>query len=279
MRVYSRTIPYRKPGEKFWLVPFSDLHYGSSACEKHRFIDMLKRHGKAKNTLLIGNGDMLDCIVASDHKRFRPETIDPELMMVAGNVQSDWIDQEVNWFCEQVNTYVNPDNLLGLGRGNHEETILKYHSTDPAKRICKRLNTYNLGYSWFYHLNFKRPGTGYQRLVLYGHHGWGGGTRTEGGGMTRYCRHAERIHADICLYSHSHDCWVKPIVEVDSSSGRVAEVLKLVVETGAFLKTFSDSDVPTYSEQAGYPPRNLGCPVIEITTPKGTDVFRLKGKV
>ena len=278
MKVYSRTIPYQKPGEKFLLVPMSCIHYGAAACEKNRFAQLLRRYGRKPNTMLVTLGDMVDCIVAKDHKRFRPSCIDPD--MLAGNVaQEDWIDTQVNWFSSQLESYVAPENLLGLGRGNHEETILKYHSTDPAKRICERLDTYNLGYSWFYHLNFKRKGTGYQKLILYGHHGWGGGTRTEGGGMTRYCRHAERIHADICLYSHSHDCWVKPIVEVGSDGGRVAEVLKLVVETGAFLKTFSDSDVPTYSEQAGYPPRNLGCPVIEITTPTDKDGFKLKGTV
>ena len=278
MRVYSRTIFHSKPGEKFTLVPISDIHYGAAACEKTRLISTLKRYGRKANTLLIFPGDMVDFIVAKDHKRFWPSFIDPD--MLAGNVaQEDWIDQEVNWFCSQVETYVNPDILLGIGRGNHEDSILKYHSTDPAKRIAQRLNTDSLGYTWFYHLNFKRAGTGYQKLVLYGNHGFGGGTRTEGGSMTRYCRHAERIHADICLYGHDHDAWVKPIVEVDSSGGKVREVIKLVVDCGTFLKTFSDSDVPTYSEQAGYPPRNLGCPVIEITTPVDGGGFRLKGTV
>ena len=279
MKVYSRTIPYKKPGEKFTLIPFSDLHYGAAACEKHRFIDMLKQYGRAKNTLMLGNGDMVDCIVAKDHKRFRPSCIDPD--MLAGNVaQEDWIDQQVNWFCCQMETYVDPANLLGIGRGNHEDSILKYHSTDPAKRIAQRLKTDALGYTYFYHLNFKRPSTGYEKLVIYGNHGFGGGTRTEGGSMTRYCRHAERIVADICMYGHDHDMWVKPIINVDSSHQRVSEASKLVVDCGTYLKTFSDSDVPTYSEQAGYPPRNLGCPVIEITTP--SDKYRgfyLKGTV
>ena len=278
MKVYSRTIPYKKPGETWTLVPVSDIHYGAAACEKGRFISTMKKYGRAKNTLLVFNGDMLDCIVAKDHKRFRPSSIDPD--MLAGNTaQEDWIDLQVNWFCTQIEAYVAPENLLGVGSGNHEDAILKYHSTDPTKRIAQRLNTDCLGYTWFYHLNFKREGTGYQRLVLYGNHGFGGGTRTEGGSMTRDCRHAERIHADICLYGHDHDCWIKPIVEVDSSKGRVSEVQKLVVDCGTFMKTFSDGAVPTYSEQAGYPPRNLGCPVIEITTPTDTDGFKLRGTV
>ena len=278
MRVYSRTIPYSKPGEKFWLVPFGCVHYGAAACEKTRFTQTLRHYGRKPNTMLIALGDMVDCIVAKDHKRFRPSCIDPD--MLAGNVaQEDWIDQQVNWFCSQMESYVDPDNLLGIGRGNHEDAILKYHSTDPARRIAQRLDTGALGYTFFYHLNFKREGTGYQKLIVYGNHGFGGGTRTEGGSMTRYCRHAERMHADICLYAHDHDAWVKPIVEVDSSGGKVREVIKLVVDCGTFLKTFSDSDVPTYSEQAGYPPRNLGCPVIEITTPTDTDGFKLKGTV
>ena len=279
MRVHSRTIPYQKPGEKFTLVPISDVHYGAAACEKGRFVSTLKRHGRAKNTLLVFVGDVIDCIVPGDKKRFRPETIDPELMVVDDKIKSNWIDLEVRWFCEQIEKYVSPSNLLGIGRGNHEDEIAKRSGTDPLDNICYRLKTESLGYTWFYHLNFKMPGTGYQRLYVYGNHGFGGGGRTEGGSMTKYCRSSERIHADICLHGHDHDCWIKPIVEVDSSTGKVREVQKLIVDCGTFMKTFSDSDIPTYSEKAGYPPRNLGCPVIEITTPTGTDGFRLKGTV
>jgi len=280
MRVHSRSIPYKKPGEKFTLVPFSDLHYGTTLCEKGRFIEMLKEYGRAKNTLLIGNGDYLDCIVSRDGKRFRPEAIDPELMMVNGEIQGDWIDGEVNWFCDIMQKHVSPDNLLGLGTGNHEDMILKYHSSDPVKRIARRLNAPRLGYTWFYHLHFKRPGTGYQRLTVFGHHGFGGGGRTEGGTVTKYCRHAERYEADICLYGHDHDMWVKPIVNIDGGTGRVWGNKKYVIDTGTFMKTHGDDIIPTYPEIAGYPPRNLGYPVIEITTPtsKGGR-FHLKGTV
>lgn len=279
MKVYSRTVPYERDGETFYVIPFSDLHYGAAACEKNRFINMLKQWGRNKNALLIDNGDACDCIIAHDHKRFRPSTIDPELIF--GIVpQEDWIDQEVNWYCQQIETHVAGAAFLGIASGNHHDKILQYHSTDPTKRIAQRLRTECLGYSYYFHLNFKREGRGYQKLIIYGNHGFGGGTRTEGGSMTKYCRHAERMRADICLYSHDHDCWIKPVVDVDSRGGQVSEVPKLVVDTGTFLKTFSTTDVPTYSELAGYPPRQLGYPVLEIRTPApDSPHFELRGTV
>ena len=52
MRVYSRTIPYTKPGETFTLVPISDVHYGAAACEKNRFISTLRKHGKDRKSVV-----------------------------------------------------------------------------------------------------------------------------------------------------------------------------------------------------------------------------------
>jgi len=263
MKVYSKTIPYEKDGEKFTLIGFGDVHYGSANCDKSLFIHTLRRHGKARNTYLIDMGDACDAIVPKDAKRYRPKGLDPEL-----EFEEDVIDRQIEWYCEQHEKLVNPEKFLGIVSGNHHDIILEKHGTDPTKRIAYRLKTQNLGYCFFYRLLFKREGKGYQELVIYGHHGWGGGSRTEGGNITRFCKAANQIEgADICLYGHTHDKWAKPMVRVKPVGYKVKEVPKMVANTGTFLKTLSDSETPSYSERAGYPPRALGYVSIEITTP------------
>ena len=39
------------------------------------------------------------------------------------------------------------DKMIGWGMGNHEESVLKYHGTDPTQRMADLLGTKHLGYS------------------------------------------------------------------------------------------------------------------------------------
>lgn len=267
MQVYERTIKYREDGEEFTLVPFSDLHLMSANCEKHRFEDMLRKYGRANNTYLMDVGDALDCILTRDAKRFRPSAIDPDLVKGAV-LQEDWIDTGIDWYCKMHEEHVDPSRFLGIASGNHMNDVLKYHNTDPTKRIAKRLHTENLGYLFFYRLNFKRPGKAAKEYMIFGNHGFGGGGRTEGGNMTKFCRDAlTKDRVDLCLYAHTHDMWSKPVIKIRAVGKKLHEVSTLVVNTGTFLKTYSETEIPSYSEVAGYPPRKLGHVVIKITTP------------
>lgn len=276
MKVYTRTISYENAGDRIKLVCFGCVHGGAANCDMDGFQQMLKRHGKVKDTYLVDMGDACDCVLPKDSTRFRSSCLHPYFR----EKDEDIVDQQVDWYCEQHEKYTDLDKFLGIVSGNHHDAILKYHSTDPTKRIAKRLGIPNLGYTFYYRLLFKKEGTGYQELIIYGHHGWGGGTRTEGGNLTKYAKNTGHYLADIYLYGHTHDKWSKRIIRVKPVLDRVQEVPMIVANTGTFLRTLTKDEVPSYSERAGYPPRDLGYVIIEITTPtEEKPYFDLRGLV
>ena len=263
MKVYSRTIPYQHDSEVFRLVCFGDVHVGADSCNTHEFEKMLKKHGRAKNTLLIDMGDALDAIIPKDVERRREAEVAPMFQGVDAVV-----DAQLDYYCTQIEKYVDREKFLGLLSGNHHDVIVKHHGTDPTARIAKRLGIPNLGYACFYRLLFKREGKDYQEITVKAHHGYGGGTRTEGSNMTRFAQdvaHYEGAH--IFLYGHTHDKFAKPLIRVKPIKDRVHEVPIIIANTGTFLMTLSTHETPSYSEARGFPPRDIGYVIIEITTP------------
>jgi len=277
MKIYQHIIPYDKPGTEFKLIPYGDVHLGAAACERERFREMLRRHGKQKNTYLIDMGDACECIIPVDNKRFRPSSVHPALL--EGTVPAeDWIDTEINWYVEDLKKYIDTDKHLGIVAGNHHDTIAKRYGTDPTRRIAARLGIKNLGYCFYYRLIFKHTSGRTSSLLIYGHHGWGGGGRTDGGSITKYARDA-RNHTgtDICIYGHDHKKWVYPIIRTEPIGNKQKERRALVANTGTFLKTHGSTEAPTYSELAGYPPTDLGYVIFKITVLE--DGFDIRGMV
>jgi hypothetical protein len=263
MRVYQRTIEYEKDGEKFNLVPISDIHIGSSTCNMEAFEATLKKHGKARNTLLIDNGDACDCIIRKDDKRYDESVIHPVF-----RASTKLVDDQTDYYISLMNKYVEPRQFLGLASGNHHETIRKRCDTDPTERIARALHTENLGYCYYYRLLFKREGKGYQELIVYGNHGWGGGCRTEGASITKYCNHAKSIRAArVFLYAHDHEKWIKAVPYPEPILDKVHAIDTIVADCGTFKMTLSKEAIPDYGEQKGYPLRGIGNVIIEITTP------------
>ena len=274
MKVYQRTINYTKDGEKFRLIPYGDVHMGAENCDMEGYADMLKRHGKKPNTYFIDMGDGCDFILPKDSKRYRPSCVHPELRYL-----DDVIDQQIDWYCKP-HENVADGRLLGVASGNHHDSVLMHHGTDPTQRIATRLGTENLGYCFFFRLLFKREGRGYEQLIIYGHHGWGGATRTEGGNLTKFSKGSSYIEADIHLFGHTHDKFCKRIIRVKPVLDKVKELPMIVANTGTFLRTLNKDAIPSYSEKAGYPPRDLGYVIIEITTPTADKPhFDLRGTV
>lgn len=276
MKVYQRTIDYQKDGEVFNLIAFGDVHLGAANCNVREFEKMLRKHGRAKNTYLIDLGDSCDCIIPKDIKRRRESEIDPRFHGV-----EDIIDAEADYYCDIVEKHIDTDKFLGLLSGNHHDSPVKYHGTDPTKRIAKRLRVSNLGYSCFYRLLFKREGKGYQEIVIKAHHGYGGACRTEGANMTKFAQDVAHYEGtSIFLYGHTHDKFAKPLIRVKPILDKVHEVPIIIANTGTFLMTLSTNETPSYSEACGYPPRDIGYVIIEITTPTDeSPFFGLRGIV
>jgi len=279
MRVHTKVIPYSKDGEKFYLIAQGDQHRGHINCEAGRIEEMYREWGDNKNALFIDMGDACDCIVSADSKRFRPAEVHPDLLWDGDRPREDWVDIEIDWYCEPVEKYIKKATHLGIVSGNHPDAIAKRYGTDPTRRIAERLGIPNLGYSFGYNLYFELRGKK-KKLVIFGHHGLGTGARSFGAPVSALCTDAlARTGTDICLYGHTHCKWSYPIIRPVFKNLKLHEERAIVANTGAFMKTYGDYETPTYSEVKAYPMRDLGYVVIEITTPTDTDGFRLRGTV
>ena len=270
---FSRRIEWGPDNNKFKLVCFSDVHWGAEACDEKSLKNMVETHKDEPNTFFINIGDNLDCITTGD-KRYRRTSL---------HKRYDGRDDIINRCIEDYCLSLLPirDRLLGIASGNHEETIIRNANFDVSKAIAKELHVEQLGYAFFYHLYFSRNGGSGRLIKIYGHHGYSGGARTEGGTLTSNARDSQYIDADIILMAHAHDKFTKPIIHIGTTAtGKIIEQKRMLANTGTFLKTFSKTIDPTYSEKKFYPPREIGYVQIDIelkTQVKGNKGYELKG--
>lgn len=129
------------------------------------------------------------------------------------------INQIVEQAVELFKPYVNL--IDGIGVGNHESTIIKYHSVDPIHWLIKELNNIrdkklppimHMGYTGYiihrYHINDARVRT--QRIWY--HHGVGGASPSTKG-MGTFLKAMYSNEADIYWMGHLHSGAIDPGME------------------------------------------------------------------
>ncbi len=259
--VYKHFIlPFNRKHPKIRLAFFSDTHNGNIQFARKQFRAWINEYKGDKYTWFIGNGDHIEAIGPFD-PRFTLDHIDP-----SHRGKAALIDLQIKDFCQELEPIKS--QVLALGMGNHEYEILRRHGSDPTERICETLGVTNIGYSCLSAITLRAEGQhGGSRIIkLYTHHGWGGGTRTLGGDMTKVSRKPAEFMADIYVFGHSHQGWEHPKTRVDiTSTGKRFDRDYLMLNSGTFKKTLSESAVPSYEEKFGFPPQQLGGKVVEIT--------------
>ena len=247
----EKRITY-KYGDTFTLKPIADVHLGAVACDEKAFKDYLA--DSDDKTLFLGIGDLYNAIVVTDPRYQKSSDI---------GTRDDIIDYQVDKGVKLLEPYT--DRILGLGRGNHEENIITRHGSDMIKRTCRRLGVKNLGYSGFFTLRFRMKEGAGRTVVIFYHHGFGGGSRTQGADLTKYSKHAAHIDADLFLYGHVHRRQDDKIERLGMRGKKLIAKSKTVVICGTFLKTYLSGSDATYSERAGYPPTSIGGVNIDLT--------------
>jgi hypothetical protein len=226
---------------------------GNSYCD----VNEAKRYlsDKDENTYLIGGGDILDCIITKDIKRY--------VKHADASDTDSIIDEQVSKAYELLKDYSG--HIIGLGTGNHENTINKHHGTHPIRRLCDKLNTTSLGFSWIVKLRLSEGKERTRTIIIRGHHGWGGGSRTQGADLTKFSKDMTYWDADMFLYGHVHKRQSDKIDRLGIVGTQLVPKPKFLFLCGTFLKTFSLTDEATYSEEKGYPPVAIGGINIKLT--------------
>jgi len=247
----ERGIPYEY-GDKFKLKPIADVHLGAVACDEKAFKEYMA--DSDDKTYFIGIGDLYDAIIVTD----------PRYQKSSDKSKGDAvIDEQVDRGVELLMPY--KDKILGLGYGNHERTIIRRSGSDMMKRTCRRLGVKELGYSGLFKLIFRMVhGAGRSVIIRY-HHGWGGGSRTQGADLTKFSKDVAYWDADLFLYGHVHKKQSDEIPRLGLRGKSLIAKPKIMCICGTFLKTYMDSSDATYSEVCGYPPTAIGGINIDIT--------------
>ncbi len=250
MKVITKDITYRY-GDEIKIKPFGDLHVGSPEFDKASFTEFFSDIDD--KTYLIGTGDLLDAIITND-KRYKKGTDDCETETI--------IDEQVNRLYDLLLPY--KDKIIALGIGNHEETIVKTCGTNPIKRLCEKLKCDYLGMKWMIRLNLRtRSGRG-RSIVIYGHHGYGGSSRTEGGNLTKFSKDLIYEEADIYIFGHVHEKIYKIIPHGYHGGSKYLVKDRILMIGGSFKRNFSLNETTTWEEKMGFPPRALGGFTIRI---------------
>ncbi len=192
------------PGWEQWVLLSGDRHHDSPAADharERRQLDLVEH----RDALIIDVGDMHDlCGGRGDPRRSR-SVVRPEHQMA-----DDYIDSVVSAAARFYAPVAR--RCIVIGRGNHEQSILRNIETDVTTRTCAMMSALGGapviagGYSGWVRFVAREHGRT-AALTLWYHHGSGGAsTMTLGVGAIR--QQASYVpDADIVLGGHIHHAW------------------------------------------------------------------------
>jgi len=256
MNIVEKRIKLKKFDEKFYLIPLGDIHYGTKCCNIEKLKEIVTWIKETPNTLWFTCGDECDYINIGD-PRFDPKTIPPELLKHLDSLPYEQV--------KQLTKILEPikNKCLGIGVGDHSETIrLRYHF-DVNSQLCNNLRAPSLGWSSFIVLTFDYYGH-QRKVVIYFSHGWGGGHYI-GGKVNKLISIAKDFQADIYVFGHLHDKfgYVKEQLMVSNKNHNIITRKQAFVLAGTFYQTYIQGDV-NYAEKKTYPPNVSGVVKIVI---------------
>lgn len=243
MKALSYNIPF--VAEKtFKLALFSDLHIDSVDCDLDTLIKHLMACKKEGRYILFG-GDQFDAIIHSDKKRYTPSRSEVN--------RDDQINQKLEKAVETLKPFA--DNILFMGRGNHEESILKYSGVDMIDLLVKELNHHKKNgeiqkgnYQNFIRFNWVKSFNGSKLTTIdhydiLQHHGLGASAPITKGAID-FNRIIHGANVDLVWISHKHASNIlhsDPIIYVDQR-GEIRMKNRQAILTPSYLKGRSIDD-------------------------------------
>lgn len=220
-----------KAGKTIKLGLFSDVHFDSPDCDREtlkKHFDFCKKDGR----YILINGDWFDAIIMGDKKR-----------SVAHLIENT--DNQLNKKLEESYEFLKPyqDRILFMGRGNHEESIIKYNGIDMLQMLTTMLNMgqehkvlYG-NYVNFLRFTFKGASRNERHYDIFAHHGCGGSAPATKG-MLDFNTIAKGINADLIWIGHKHQALIDysaPVMHIDRN-GDVVLKNRQCIETPSYQK-------------------------------------------
>ncbi len=244
--------------EQYFLL-ISDAHIDNAHADRAMF-DRHMRLCRERNGRWLSNGDFM-CLMQgkwdprSDTSACRPEHQEGRYLDAVIRTTADYIAPHA-------------DMALLFAPGNHETAIRKRHETDMNERLVEALRQRKPGECQAYAGSYanwvrflvrqrdRRQVVG-GSVVMYMHHGYGGG-----GPVTRGTIQTSRMavylpDADIIWTGHTHDEWVMPIQRARlSPHGRPYLDRTMHVRSPGYKDEFSAGN--GWAVERGMPPKPKG---------------------
>ena len=230
MKAFSWVAP-AKAGQVIKLALYSDIHFDSPDCDR----ETLKKHLDSNikdGRYILFDGDFFDAILLGDRKR-----------ATAHHITNT--DNQLNVKLNEAFEFLKPyqKNILFFGRGNHEESILKYNGLDVLEMLTTMLNVGSEhkilygNYANFLRFTFKQNNRNEYHYDIFAHHGCGGSAPATKG-MLDFGALTKGINADLIWLAHKHNSLIDysaPIMHIDQS-GQVILKNRQCIETPSYQK-------------------------------------------
>lgn len=247
MRNLTYTLYYPSRSDVFTLYNLTDVHIGHAATDEKMFEADIQAIANNPNAYWGGGGDYIDAIARKYDPRYRETSLAPWL-----RGRADPIGKQIDRFVEMVTPIAH--KCLWLLTGNHEDAVLHHADRDVYREIVrgvasaagKEMRELALGWEGFVTLKFRR-GTkgnygGTRRIVIYTHHGAGGG-RKQGGHALRMEETLLTYEADLVLLGHRHVRQVVTKTRITPNGKGVKLMEHVGVWGGSYLGPYiEDSD-------------------------------------
>ena len=261
MNVREVIITYRISDGLFSLFSGGDEHLGTKHCADGALRGYVKRIKATPFSAWIGMGD-------------KGEFITPKDPRWDSGVIADWVDEgDVGHSIEnKYKEIYDPikDTCIGLIKGNHCYSMEAHNNEKVHKHICDDMGVYDLGWSSFIRLIFRRKGSKEAHEVkVFATHG-AGSAITKGGKLNRLQRLMDSFEADIYLVGHMHDLITdkKPYLALNSQNV-IQSRQKVGAVTGCYFQTYMQDVPASYGERKNYPPTAIGSIVVTINPSTG----------
>ena len=243
--------------EQYFLL-ISDAHIDNAHADRQMF-DRHMRQCRERNARWLSNGDFLCLMQGKADNRADTSACRPE------HQRGRYLDAVINTTADYIAPYA--DMALLFAPGNHEGAVKRRCETDMNERLVEAAKVRNKGcqaYAGSYAnwVRFLVRQRGRRQLVggsilMYMHHGYGGG-----GPVTRGTIQTSRMavylpDADIIWTGHTHDEWIMPIQRARLSlHGRPYLDRSMHVRSPGYKDEFSEQN--GWAVERGMPPKPKG---------------------
>lgn len=241
-------------GWEQWIMLSSDRHFDSTKCDR----SLMKKHlelAKDRNAYIVDAGDFFDAMQGRYDPRRSYAEMRPEY---AKDIYLDAIVADAAKFMQPY-----ADRFIMIGRGNHDQSIVKNNSVDIVSNLVYHLNRENGtnikvgGYGGWVRFLFDSGKKNSINLKYF--HGSGGDAPVTRGVLNTARQQLYLPDADIIVNGHNHNTYHVPISrERLSVMGVVYQDLVHHVRTPSYAIDYGDGTQSWHVERGG-PPKPRGC--------------------